>query len=437
MVKTRGNNKTIASPKKAVKPKSKVFTLEDAKSYFNGLKLDDRSKEMYYERIKFLADELKAEDLATALANPTNVIKTIDNMTWVNDKSKKISGETKKLYYIALRVLTDGDKIPNITTQMKTEYRKAMMRSAKETEKIRGQNLRKSNLEKNKDLTFQDLLNKRKEFETSSYMTIKNLKALLIVSFYVLLPPRRLEYRYLQYYSKEPKQIEKGKCYLISSRQKTSIRLNEFKTRERKQSSFLPMFNKDLPKDLTTLIKQYVKKAKLKEGDYLFVNDKGDMYDDTAFSRQVQSAFQKVSGYKVGANDLRHLYITYVVDNIKKFNQNDLQDLAVRMGDMSVLTNIQYRLAEKRKNDDTITQIINDIQKGEQAQRQQEEDAESEGSVGNVDRTKELSDFDEEDEEDDVEYITLKDASVKDKNKVLMKIMEGIKQVLMKHMELS
>jgi hypothetical protein len=306
-------------------------------------------------------------------------------MKWRNNPNKTISLETQKAYLIAVRVLTQRGAIPSVDVEKRKVYQKAMLDKAKETGEVRGKLLRKSNLKDHPDLKYEDIQQKRKEFEEGSYMTAKNLKFLLIVSLYVLLRPRRAEFRFLEFHSKRPKVIDKGKCYMVSNKAKTTMLLNEYKTRDLKQKEFLGLYEKDLPPKLASIIKQYVKKLKVKEKDYLFVNEKGEMYSDTAFSRLVQQSFNKVCGVRIGINDVRHLFITWITDHINKFNQNDLKQIARDCGDWSILTNIEYRLADKKNVDDTITQVIDEIKEIQQDKRQQEEDAESEGFVGGGD----------------------------------------------------
>jgi hypothetical protein len=413
-------------------PKSVVFSLRDAYVYFDTLKLDDSTKENYKERIRFICEDFDTDDLNVIFGNPDKVIENIRQMKWRNNPNKTISLETQKAYLIAVRVLTQRGAIPSVDVEKRKVYQKAMLDKAKETGEIRGKNLRKSNLKDHPNLKYEDLIEKRNEFDGSAYMTLNNLKALLIVSLYTLLRPRRLEYRLLQYYSKEPT-IEKEKCYLVSNKNRTTLKLNEFKTRTYKQHDFLPMYVKDLPPKLVSLFKLWIKKNKLKDGDYIFKNTNGDMYESDAFSKQVGQAFQKVCGAKVLVNDLRHLYITFLADHIQDYNNNDLKQIAISVGDYSILTALNYRLTQRENEDDTITQIQHKHLEKKKQQIQAIVDAEEEGSVQGGGENVDMNDVElSVDDEEEISSPQQKVNLTKDKYALIEYVLMEVKKILLK-----
>ena len=233
-------------------------------------------------------------------------------------------------------------------------------------------------------------MDKRNTFESENYMTINNIQALLVVSFYTLLRPRRLEYRMLKVFENTPtdKQVNQNEDNWVVVRPKGNqnvvMVLNEYKTAKRKQRKFLGQYKKDLPDKLTSLLRQYVKKANRKNADYLFVNKNGEPYTDNKFSAFVKKSCEKVLGIPLSVNSFRHLFVSWVVQNYKKYNNDDIKQIARDVGDARLETLLNYRIAEQRIDDEGITQIHNEIIEDRRREMAKVLELEEEGSVGDV-----------------------------------------------------
>jgi hypothetical protein len=173
-----------------------------------------------------------------------------------------------------------------------------------------------------------------------------------------MIRPRRLDYRYVKVYTAKPKKPAATDSYVVVGGKDVKLTCGEFKTRIRKGVELMPIFNKTLPAQLGSIVKNYVKKHNIKNGEFLFYNFKHDnMFDDSAFSKQIAKASKKVLDVNLTANDFRHTYMDFIADHFQEYNDNDLKQIAYEMGDMNVYTALKYRIAKKKKEMDTVTEI--------------------------------------------------------------------------------
>jgi hypothetical protein len=302
-------------------------------------------------------------DIDKILSNPDKVKEVIESATWKNNPDKLLSVESQKIIWTMIRMLTKYGVVKSVDKQKQQIYNDMMLKTAKYTEYERGKNLPKAELENHPDLLWEECLDKRDEYEKSAYFTKKNLEHLLFVSFYLLLRPRRAEYRFLKVFETAPteKQVNLQEDDWIvvhpKGNQAVNMTLNEYKTAKRKQKEFLGQYKKDLPEKLVSLLRQYIKKHERKNGEYLFHDKKGQQLTDKKFSNLVKASCTKVLEMPLTINSFRHLFVSMVVQNYKKFNNNDIKQIALDVGDASIETLLNYRIAEARKEDEGITQI--------------------------------------------------------------------------------
>lgn len=400
--KVRNPNHTPANMRG--KSKQTIITLEDAYDYIDAENIGQTSKDIYKERLRLLCEHFKTNDLNELLSNPKEVFNAIKQMTYKNDKSKLLSEETHKLILTAIRVITQRGAVKSVGKEEQKQYEKEMLDIAKLTELKRGELDRKAGLKANPNVDWDLVVNEVKKFEDERYMTVKQLRLLLLVKFYVAMPPRRLDYRFLKLRSKMPDPHPQGESYVVvrDFSGNVTMVIDEFKTRHRENRDLLPTFKKTLPNSLAEYIKSYVKKAKLVDGDYLFFNkEPKEGYSDNRFSTVIKSASKKVIGYNLSVNDYRHLFVNFITEHITKYNDNQLQQIAYDMADKSVYTNLKYRLAEQANKGKSIKEINDEeIQRREQ-ERQRLLEAEEVMSVmgGGVANT-DFGDMVEDDEEE-------------------------------------
>jgi integrase len=113
--------------------------------------------------------------------------------------------------------------------------------------------------------------------------------------------------------------------------EKSNLIFNVYKT-----SGKYGQYISKIPKDLETILKEYVKEHNLEDGDFLFYSNpsgalktKNRSYASHAFSKVVSDAFLKI-GKKIDINAIRHAYATHVLKD--RISQTELQKVASAMG---------------------------------------------------------------------------------------------------------
>lgn len=124
---------------------------------------------------------------------------------------------------------------------------------------------------------------------------VKRLQNLVILSLYVLIPPRRL----MDYTEFKVRNVDKEKDNYMDKR---TFIFNKFKTAKTYGSQTVP-----IPPKLQLLINRYIKHF---EGDYLLFDEKGNKLTPTKLNLRLHTLF---NGKKVGVNQLRHTYVSDVV----------------------------------------------------------------------------------------------------------------------------
>ena len=434
--------------------KGSIRTLQDALDYIDKLKIADGSKHIYKRSITDLANEYTDGSLiSTILQDPAEVFDVIGKMTYQNDGSKLLSLESQKVILTAVRVVTSKGAVEGVDADDIKAYNDQMKVVARTTERKRGELERRGNLKSNPDLTWEIVQEKRDEFNKTKYHTIKNLRNLLIVSFYTMIWPRRLEIRLLKMFKQTPSEEEqKGNYVILRPRGDMPMILSEYKTAQRNQREFLGTYKKDLPSDLVSLVKSYVKKATIQDGQYLFPNgdetrSKTEPLGDTAFSKAVKKASKAVLGYALTANDYRHLAIDFVSRHIEQYNDNQIKEIANDIGDGSVLTALRYRLAEQANKGKSTAEIHREIIEERERELQRTREMEDEGSVGDINERDKESDeavdeigsvggaeHQESESDSEAEVIMLK--SKKSVEKEVEKVIEVLRPLLVKLLSL-
>ena len=175
--------------------------------------------------------------------------------------------------------------------------------------------------QKTKAVTWEEL----QDMET----LFKDKRSLALYSLYTKIPPRRVtDYRLM----KIGKDTDSTNFNYLDL-EKSNLVFNVYKTSDRKGYG---QYISKIPKDLETILKEYVKEHNLEDGDFLFYSNpsgtlktKNRSYASHAFSRVVSDIFLKI-GKKVEANAIRHAYATHVLKD--RISQTELQKVATAMG---------------------------------------------------------------------------------------------------------
>jgi hypothetical protein len=229
-------------------------------------------------------------------------------------------------------------KISEITKKVKTinenceiEYRENKMSVKEELNFIRWENV----------LSIYELLKSKK---------YACLKYYIILSLYVLIPPRRvLDYSNLYYDNSKPIDLNKiikignpvkkysndtdfpdKKNYFVSLNNKGYFIFNDYKTSETYGTQYI-----ELPDELHKILTKYISQSNISQGDSLFG------LTQNSFGLKLESIFKSFVNKKIGASGLRHIYIIYEKEQGKLKTINNQLTLALLMGH-SVETQQKY-----------------------------------------------------------------------------------------------
>ena len=231
----------------------------------------------------------------------------VDSVKYFVDNDKKIINflknkppRSRKSVLSPLVVITDQENYKKLMKSDIESYQNAIIKQEKtENEKdnwMKWDDILKVH-RKLKD-TF-ELGLKQKEMNENIY---NNMNAYVLLSFFVLFPPRRaLDYAILKY-----RNYDKEKDNFIDLKKQT-ITFNEFKT----QSNYGSQTFK-LPKELIQIVKKYIKfvnKFTLNETDYLIDTNNHESLDITKI---LNNTFKPK---KISVNIIRHSFLTDFYSN--------------------------------------------------------------------------------------------------------------------------
>jgi len=191
-----------------------------------------------------------------------------------------------------------------------------------------------NNVRKDNYIYYEELIKVRDDPKTDTI-------AKLLLSIYTMIPPRRLtDYYALHIIKKKQKTYDNKRNYIIIPKKKNSnitLIINKFKTSD-KMGSFV----KELPDNIATLIKNYVKP----EQKYLFTDAKGNKFKtSTSFGTFFTNRLKKYFEKPVSVNTIRHAYIDWFLSK-KNITTSDKKKLAYDMGQTNIATQDSYRTNE-------------------------------------------------------------------------------------------
>lgn len=328
----------------------------------------------YCKVIRLLSKELNNEDdIITLLEDFVSVDNHIKNKTV---DGHPLATATLKNYYSALKSIAF---LLNLTDDAKEFYKTRMFGFMQKSENERKENKPhdKFTLEFPKWEVVKDL---HLKFKGKQKYSLNHL----LVSFYTMVIPRRLDYFSIIYFDKEqrfrpsvrPKNRveevdERGNPYnyiypLKNGQYKLTI--GDYKT-----DKFHEIFQNTLPKNLSEVITGYIKENNIKSGEHLIVNSLRNPFKDADKSKAVSRAFGKVYTIKnaddkdnsLSVNNIRRIFISSMRNNefkvkIPEWNEskywgdmttNERERVAFYTGH-SLITNDSYRvIVPTRQND--------------------------------------------------------------------------------------
>lgn len=431
---------------------SNTFTLQDAHNYINSLANAVNSKLNWVNAmttlINYNESQLNTYETDMTKAELFNKFKEVDILPLINDYDKvediidnkllssvskqKLALDSIKQNYLAIIRLTQKGSPFQIDKQLRDKYVDKLREIESESNKLRGKNEPKRAVATYPDFTWFDAETEYKDFITTHAFTNtikgrKDLRIACIVGLYIIQRPRRAEdYNSLQYFGRKPTETEaKDRNIIYTEKGKMVFSLDKFKTRYRTQGASkekkqqLPRYIKEVNPVLASLLKDYIKKWNINDMSkltpeekkkgvnyYIFHLETGSQETkyDGGFSKYISTCCQKVFNNRknITPNTFRHLFNTYITDNLNEFNDNQLNEISLDVGDTpkNMASNLRYR-HQKQVNKDlektTIEGIIRYKKDAIDAMNIANEDVASVGDIpDNIDNdNKSISDVDE------------------------------------------
>lgn len=401
------------------------YTLGEAIIYLNSTQNAKKSKDLwsdnlatlvYYNemgqnaypvtlRKKEMIEKYQDVNLVPLLNDVDTVVDIVNNQIKSSRDGNPIAVDTRKQYYTAILRATQKGSPFRPTTDIKKQYEDKLKEAESISNKQRNQNAPTRALKEYPDFTWIKAHREYKEFlNTHAFTNTEkgrhDLRCAVVVGLYVLQRPRRVEdYSSLQYYSKKPADRELANRNVIYAEDgKLFFSIDKFKTRFRvsgaskKKTELLPRYVKQVNPKLAELFKTYIKKHDIKDMSKLTAEEKrqnkqyfvfykstktrgssAEALDSGAFGKHINACCKEVfkGRTKLTANSFRHIYNTWLVDNIRHFTDEQLKQFSIDVGDTprELPTNYRYRIANQANVGMEKTQIedgLREVEEGEE-----------------------------------------------------------------------
>jgi len=191
--------------------------------------------------------------------------------------------------------------------------------------------------EEDKYIDYNELLEIHKQIleEYNKSNTSKLYFDYLLLSLYVLFPPRRLlDYTKMKLTNKENNNDNFNYLVYDKTNNKMKFIFNVYKTAKRYGKQTF-----DVPPQLRDIIKTYI--TLYQKGDFLLGNERNtDELNDDTMSKKMTRLLINYAGIPGGVSMIRHAYISHITDN-SNLSLNDRKDVANKMAH-SIFLQLQY-----------------------------------------------------------------------------------------------
>ena len=265
--------------------------------------------ELTESSIKSYTANLKRLNNGKVPENPT-FLKKIDV---ISQKIEHLSMNTKKAYYIAIVSYLKGKTFPE---KIRKQYYEKMMSLNKEFNSIKGE---KTETQKDNWLEWDEIMKIYNGLD-------KNSLEFLILSLFVLMPPRRSkDFTHMIVVPKITPELDKKFNYL---QYPDKFVFNSFKTAGAYGSQSFPV-----PDEIKEILERMLHLPKKFEPFFLLQNGKGKQMAESGLTSILNKIFNK----KISVSMLRNIYGTHKFGKLKK----ELDETAEEMGTSSnVLANV-------------------------------------------------------------------------------------------------
>jgi hypothetical protein len=295
-----------------------------------------------------LTDDFKAKDLSDSSINlylrnlekmndnqPLKNLKFLDDVEAIQKKLEHYKQNTIRNYLISCVSALSLDKSNKKKEKLYNDYFKLMMQKNSELKKVEATGEKSDTQTKNwvewSDVlkTYENLKNIVDQFKNKSSITTKQYKSLLefiVLSLYVLLPPRRNEFRNMFIVNKLSDTHTNACNYIVLSTKQ--LIFNQFKTSKKEGA-----LHENIPDELYENLLVYLKFHPLLKGKKLKANqmipflvyDDGKALDSiNSITRILNSIFK----LKVGSSMLRKSYLTSKYGNVRQEMKEDAKKMS-------------------------------------------------------------------------------------------------------------
>ena len=296
------------------------FKKEIEHKLLNDKKLAQSSVKLYLRNLEKLNDNAPLKNL--------NFLKDTEKIT---GKLTKYKENTKRGYLISITSVLSLDKSSKPKQKLYDDYFKLMMEKNKELKAVEGSNEKSETQEKNwlsqeEVKTRWDALKEKVDTFTGKELTDSQYNILLqfvILSLYVLLPPRRNEYQNTQIVKSASDTSPTDTNYLDLEHHR--FLFNKYKTSKKEGQVSIPV-----PDELQKVLNTYIKYHPLIKGKITkkFAGVPFLVYSDGKPLDQVNSItriLNKVFGKKVGSSMLRHIYVSSKYGDLNEEQKKDAE----------------------------------------------------------------------------------------------------------------
>jgi len=267
------------------------------------MSIKESSKKLYLSNIKRLNDNQDPTDY--------NFLK---NTTKILDKIKHLKDNTKRTYLISIvSILKDQPKLKkafDIYYEKMMDYNKNLKNNTNKSESQSENWMSQEEIKKlwdNYKIDVGNLTKGKRKLDQPDFEILMNY---LVLSLYVLIPPRRNDY--LKMKILDDKEMDKEYNYLDVKNKKFIF--NNYKTAGTYKEQVI-----EIPKELMDVITLYLKFRKDKTGAFLVKSDGTAFESINAITRVLNKIFKK----KISVSMLRNIYLTDKYSKENKEKQND------------------------------------------------------------------------------------------------------------------
>jgi integrase len=287
----------------------------------NDKKLAQSSVKLYLRNLEKLNDNAPLKNL--------NFLKEVEKIT---GKLTKYKENTKRGYLISVTSVLSLDKSSKPKQKLYDDYFKLMMDKNKELKAVESSNEKTETQEKNwitqdevKHI-WNTLKDKVDSFKTGKELSESQYNILLqfvVLSLYVLLPPRRNEYQHTLIVKSASETSPTDTNYLDLDHNRFIF--NKYKTSKKEGQTII-----EFPEELKTVLNTYIKFHPLIKGKITkkFQGVPFLVYSDGKPLDQVNSItriLNKTFGKKVGSSMLRHIYVSSKYGDLNEEQKKDAE----------------------------------------------------------------------------------------------------------------